>query len=206
MKVFALQCPQCGGSQDVTDDRHHLECRYCRTLLRVERSATGELERLLIEAQQENAELLAENRRLALTNAIHRLDAKWAEDQKKLMVPGDSGLQAPSEVLGWKLILIGGIAVWAGIQYGFQVTWLGGLAFVVVGVAFGGAGIWQLVASQRFKMVRRWYERRRAQLCEELAELERAFEEPPNYRERKYEDTTARRKRLQNISYPAADA
>src|SRR4030095_3644443 len=108
MKVSALKCPQCGGSQDVADDRHHVECRYCRTLLRVERSATGELERLLVEAEEENAELLAENRRLAITNAIHRLDAGWAEKQKKLMVTGRDGPRVPSELLAWALHVLGG--------------------------------------------------------------------------------------------------
>jgi hypothetical protein len=42
-------------------------------------------------------------------------------------------------------------------------------------------------------------------LCEELAQAERAFEKQ-DHRQRKYEDTTSRRKRLDGLSYPAADA
>jgi hypothetical protein len=190
----------------VSDDRHVVECRYCRTVLRVERTPSGELERLLIERQQKNMELLAENRRLALTNAIHQLDSDWAKVQKKLMVPRNGGPEAPSELQGWVLLVIGGFLLWAGTQYGFQVAWQTGLGFVAVGVVCAGAGISQVTAGQRYKIAKRQYERRRKQLCEDLAEAERAVDDRA-VRQPRYEDTKARRKRLDGMSaYPAADA
>jgi hypothetical protein len=206
MKVSALKCPQCGGSQDVADDRHHVECRYCRTLLRVERSATGELEGLLVEAEEENAELLAENRRLAITNAIHRLDAGWAEKQKTLMVAGRDGPQVPSELLGWAVTLLGGFTLVPGITFVLDSARWEGLAVVAIGFVVGAVGVSNVAAAQRYKIAKRWYERRRIQLTEDLAEAESIMAEPRGRARRSYEDTSARRRRLDDLSYPAADA
>src|SRR5262245_57041971 len=130
MKVSALSCPQCGGSQDVSEDQNVVDCRYCRTVLRVERSAAGELERLLMESREANGELLAENRRLELTNEIQDLDAKWAELQKKLKAAGGDLPGPSSELIGWLWILVSALPMWVGIQYGFGGAWLKGLALV----------------------------------------------------------------------------
>jgi hypothetical protein len=161
---------------------------------------------LLIEAQHENAELLAENRRLALTNAIHRLDSEWAAQRQALMVRGRGGPQVPSELLGWVLILLGGFVLLAGIEFLIESGRLDLLILVAVGTVVAGLGCSQLAAGHRFKVAKRRYEQRRVELCEELAQAELTAEKQSDYRQRKYEDTTSRRKRLDGLSYPAADA
>ena len=203
MKVIALTCPQCGGSQDVSDNQHLLECRYCRTILRVERSANGELERLLIEARLENAELAVENRRLKITNAIHRLDAAWAAHRPELLVPGKKGPREPSNVLAFGAMLVG--LATAAIGVNFLLT-LGpdgfvGIAFIGMGVIIAGFGLGERGAANRYKDSKIKYDRRRRELSDELANVEAVFGERSGY-----EDTTMRKKRLDNVAYPAADA
>jgi hypothetical protein len=96
MKIVALTCPQCGGSQDVSDDQRTLDCRYCNVALRVERLPNGELERLLVEAREENSLLLIRNRMLKIQNTIHRIDDEWELSRKKFMIKTKQGEREPA--------------------------------------------------------------------------------------------------------------
>lgn len=203
MKVVALTCPQCGGGQDVTDERPLVECRYCRTTLRVERSATGELERLLSYAQEESAELAFENRKLRLQNEIHRLDGAWEARRQSLLITTKHGTREPSSLWGSVVAFIGGCLFLAGFLTLFmagspqivQFALLGFGAVVTIG------GISEQGAGRRFERERADYKRNRAQLEKRLGELE--YHSSP---ELSYEDTKRRRERLDRMSYPAADA
>lgn len=203
MKVVALTCPQCGGGQDVTDERPVVECRYCRTTLRVERSPSGELERLLSDAQEESAELALENRKLRLQNEIHRLAQTWEARRQNLLINTKHGTREPSSLWGSILAFVGGCLVLAGLLSLFlagspQIVQFALLGFGVV-VTIGG--ISEQAAGRRFEREHSDYKRNRAQLERRLSELEDHTTYEPSY-----EDTRHRRERLDRMSYPAADA
>jgi hypothetical protein len=194
MKVVALTCPQCGGSQDVSDDQRILECRYCRTTLHVERSVSGEIERLLIEAQEENSELLMENRMLEVQNALHRLEKAWEERRERYLIHTKNGTFEPKVALGWVLVLLG-VCV---LVIALVVT----EALVMIpGLMIGLYGMWIRSRGRHFEEARDAYVGRHTELTGQLARLEHAANRHPSY-----EDTRKRRERLDRMSYPAADA
>jgi hypothetical protein len=193
MKAVALSCPQCGGSQDVMDDQRLVECRYCCTILRVQRSANGELEQLLIE-----------NERLELENALHRLEKQWAKFQ------ASSGNPTGSTMSGWGPVFIfAGVFTVAGTllaTFALKISNVALLTLLIFGtlLVLSGWGIRKsdsLVESGRvrFEREKEFYERRRSALETRLASADQSFE-------RSYEDTKQRRQRLDRMSYPAADA
>ena len=199
MQVVPLSCPQCGGSQDISEDQRLVECRYCRTLLRVERSGSGELDRLLIEAQQENAELSLENQILHIQNGIHRLENAWEERREAYLMHTKDGKVEPSKLMGSMFMAAGGTAVVASLIVAISNP-------VFVGISIGGllVALWGFsirLRGTRFEDARNAYVRRHKELTQQLAQLERRANQRPSY-----EDTTARRRRLDRISYPAADA
>jgi hypothetical protein len=200
MKVIALSCPQCGGSQDVSDDQRLLECRYCRTRLRVERSADGELERLLVESQAENSELLVENRKLEITNEIHWLDRAWAARQHELMVRTKNGEREPSKTMGVLGIIVGCGILLAGLWRVFSPSHEGEL-LALVGLVAAIMGLTEYMSGRAFQTERNAYLRKYAELSRQFGNLPRKRNRQPSY-----EDTRSRRRRMDNMSYPAADA
>jgi len=184
MKAVALSCPQCGGSQDVTDDQRLVECRYCRTLLRVERTATGEIQQLSVE-----------NERLELENALLRLDKEWEAAKGGIREAssrwGSVLAYGGACCIGVTLITLLTVPIPANVQI---ILFLIGSVFVAVGLRERAAGI-------RFENAVDLYEKRRASLVKALELLEKSNAPHPSY-----EDTKSRRQRLDRISYPAADA
>jgi hypothetical protein len=194
MKVVALSCPQCGGSQDVSDDQRTVECRYCRTMLRVERSASGELERLLIEAQEENAELLLENQMLEIQNALHRLENAWEERRERYLIRTKNGSFEPTKALGWMFVFFGGCALVTSLLLTEAIV-------TIPGLILGLWGLWLRWRGKQFEEARDAYLRRHKELSDQLAKLKRSADRRPSY-----EETRKRRERLDRMSYPAADA
>lgn len=193
MKVVALSCPQCGGSQDVSDDQNLVECRYCRTRLRAERGASGEIERLL-----------NENELLELENAIHRLDKEWEGRRQKLLVRTKrSGKRKPSSTWGTIVAILGcgGLAVNLVLLLTLGIPREPQIVLFFMAAIFVFAGLSERAAGIRFEREEAAYQQCRLALIGRLAALERSARNRRNY-----EDTTSRRKRLNGLSYPAADA
>lgn len=192
MKVAALSCPQCGGSQDVFGDQNLVECRYCRTQLRVKRTANGEV-----------AQLLGENEILEIENALYRLEKEWSKRHQQLLVRGKRGVRVPS-VLWGSIMIFGGCCMMA---VGLSTWFIAGVPPEAMGIILALGSILAIVgyreraAGARFQREKRKYEGLRSGLEERLAQLEGVAK-----CRRNYEDTTSRRRRLKDLSYPAADA
>src|SRR5688572_29177724 len=153
MKVVALSCPQCGGSQDISDNLRELECRYCGIMLRVERFPNGELERLLTESKEENAELSIRNRILEIQNAIHRMDKAWETRREAFMVTTKSGQREPSTITGLM-----------GVLFGFGLILLGGVMLSAssrnqeIGIAMPIVGVLAIIFGFSERSTSRTYE------------------------------------------------
>ena len=147
--------------------------------------------------------MLGENEILEIENALYRLEKEWSERRQQLLVRGKRGVRIPSE--GWgSIIIFGGCCLMTVIL----ITWLTmdvppevmGV-ILVTGAILIISGYCERAAGAHFEREKRRYEGLRSGLEERLAQLEGAAE-----CRRNYEDTTSRRRRLKDLSYPAADA
>jgi hypothetical protein len=156
MKIVALTCPQCGGSQDVSDDQRTLDCRYCNVALRVERLPNGELERLLVEAREENSLLLIRNRMLEIQNAIHRIDDEWELSRKKFMIKTKQGEREPAA----NAVLLGYVFGCGIAFFGIMIA-LNGKSGAMVGLILPIMGVVVICMGHQEETTRRALERAR---------------------------------------------
>jgi len=179
MKVVALSCPQCGGTQEVPAEDEFLVCTYCQARLKVTRDDKGWLMKLLDETRLENRELAFENEVLRLQNAIHQLDAKWENLRRSMLVKTRRGEREPSLTLA-QLEIAGAIfiPIFSVLVADAEARWealIGGLIGGFILFAFGWI---EFSSGREFRAVRARYTNRRAELSRELIVAQGALRRP----------------------------
>ncbi len=171
MKVVALSCPQCGGTQEVPAQDEFLVCTYCQVRLKVTRDDKGWLMKLLDETQRENRKLEAENDVLRLEKAIQDLNRKWEALRETMLIGTKQGTREPIEAWGWvQVIAAVGVPLifWVSDVFGSRDT-----QYCVIATMVGGFFVlsgWSEISNGReFDRCEDRYERRKAELHHALA-------------------------------------
>jgi hypothetical protein len=170
MKVVALSCPQCGGTQEVPAQDEFLVCTYCQARLKVTRDDKGWLMKLLDETQRENRKLEAENEVLRLENAIKDLGKRWETLRETFLIKTKHGMREPTGAWGWGQVIaaIGfPLILWTAVEIRSKESEF--LIFAIVGCAILVMRGWsEILSAREFAAARNSYELRRAGLSREL--------------------------------------